>query len=56
MGDTDRKLRITLIDGQGGGIGKQLVAGIKANCADAGDGRRCGAKRREKNPDTGEPL
>ena len=35
MGDTRRRLRITIIDGQGGGIGKQLVAGIKANRADA---------------------
>lgn len=35
MGDTSRKLRITIIDGQGGGIGKQLVAGIRANCTNA---------------------
>ena len=35
MGDTGRRRRITIIDGQGGGIGKQLVAGIKANCPDA---------------------
>ena len=35
MGNVGRKLRITVIDGQGGGIGKQLVAGIKVNCADA---------------------
>ena len=32
---TGQKLRITIIDGQGGGIGKQLVASIKANCVDA---------------------
>ena len=32
---TGQKLRITIIDGQGGGIGRQLVAGIKANCAEA---------------------
>ncbi len=35
MPGTGQKLRITIIDGQGGGIGKQLVAGIKENCADA---------------------
>ena len=32
---TSQKLRITIIDGQGGGIGRQLVAAIKENCADA---------------------
>jgi hypothetical protein len=35
MQDTGQKLRITIIDGQGGGIGKQLVAVIRANCAEA---------------------
>jgi len=35
MRDTGQELRITVIDGQGGGIGKQLVAGIRANCVEA---------------------
>ena len=35
MRDTGQKLRITIIDGQGGGIGKQLVSAIRANCAEA---------------------
>ena len=33
MKGTRKRLRITIIDGQGGGIGKQLITGIKANCA-----------------------